>query len=90
VHGHPRGLSWDDGVDARPASPHHESVLMELERLRVAEGTCQSVNLSMFVRRDGGTGSVQLNQLKAEPSQLGVQRIDTSIHLKKQASASIP
>jgi hypothetical protein len=31
----------------------------------------------------GGIGSVHLNQLKAELRQLGVQRIDTSIHLKK-------
>ena len=42
-----RGLRWDDGVDARQAPPHHESVLRELERLRIAEGTRKAVNLSM-------------------------------------------
>jgi hypothetical protein len=44
---HLQGLRWDDGVDARQAPPHHESVLRELERLRIAEGTRKAVNLSM-------------------------------------------
>jgi ribosomal protein S18 acetylase RimI-like enzyme len=58
---------------------------MELERLRVAEDTRKAVNLGMLDRRDrGGIGWVHLNQLKAELRQLGVQRIDTSIHLKNE------